>query len=420
MSDTFTILAIFAHPDDEIGVGSTLAHYSAAGVRTVLTCASRGEAATIYCDECATRENLAEVRTRELECACAHLGIAELHWLDWPDGGIQALPRAEAVGQVVAQIRAIRPDVIVTHPENGLYPHPDHLAVWEITRAAFDAAANPDRYPDAGAPWAAARLFTRALPQSFFDAAPEFAQYRVELNGQQLPFFATPDAEIDVVMHVTPWAPQRQAAWDCHRSQHNPDSAFARMPDGLRSAMAENEHFVLAAARAPLPDGTPDGVGDDLLAGLTAELEAPAADPAFLAALRAELAMQRGYLAIYDTYLRQAPEPHLADLLNELVNQGQEVIYLLSRTLRTANVATGDSEADERIAARGRRRRNADAKVRVLLASAKDAVTGIEARVARATDPAQRAIWEELVALAQAQLQAIEAFAENTAMKLRR
>ena len=88
MTTPLTILAIFAHPDDEIGVGSTLAYYGEAGVRTVLVCATRGEVATIFCDDCATRENLAEVRTRELECACGHLGIGELRWLDWPDGGI--------------------------------------------------------------------------------------------------------------------------------------------------------------------------------------------------------------------------------------------------------------------------------------------------------------------------------------------
>ena len=122
----FSCLAIFAHPDDEIGAGATLAYYADAGVRTILICASRGEAATIYCDECATRENLAEVRTRELECACRHLGVAELRWLDWPDGGIRDLLRPEAIGQVVALIRALRPQVILTHPENGLYPHPDH------------------------------------------------------------------------------------------------------------------------------------------------------------------------------------------------------------------------------------------------------------------------------------------------------
>ncbi len=67
MDNSLTILAIFAHPDDEIGAGSTLACYSDRGVRTVLLCATRGEVATIFCDDCATRDNLAEVRTGQIE-----------------------------------------------------------------------------------------------------------------------------------------------------------------------------------------------------------------------------------------------------------------------------------------------------------------------------------------------------------------
>jgi len=425
MSDTFTILAIFAHPEDEIGVGSTLAYYSAAGVRTVLACASRGEAATIYCDECATRENLAEVRTHELECACQQLGITELRWLDWPDGGIQNLPRAAAVAQVVALIRDVRPDVIITHPENGLYPHPDHLAVWEITRAAFDAAAalpedgeeTPGLSEKAGvsAAWAAARLFTRALPQSFFDAAPEFAQYRVQLNGQQLPFIGTPDAEIDVIMRVAAGTPKRQAAWDCHRSQHNPDSAFARMPDGLRIEMAENEHFVLAAARVPLPDPAPDRVGSDLLTGLAgadAGPEEPAADPAALAALRTALSAQRVYLKVCEEYARHSSKPPFAALARDLAQTHQEAIYLLAGALRRAGQVTGEVEADARTAAEGLRQPDLPARIRFLSTGAEWAIAAYQAQAA--VDTGRRAVWEELVTLTGAQLEAIRAFTGGT------
>ena len=57
------------------------------------------------------------------------------------------------------------------------------------------------------------------------------------------------------------------AAWECHRSQHNPKGFSATMPDGMRREMAANEQYVLAAARIPLPEGA----SDDLLAGLAAE-----------------------------------------------------------------------------------------------------------------------------------------------------
>ncbi len=237
----YTILAIFAHPDDEIGAGSTFAHYSDQGVRIVLTCATRGEAATIFCDDCATRETLADVRTQELQCACDLLGIHELRWLDWPDGGIKDLTRRDAVAAVVELIRDVHPTIIVTHPENGLYPHPDHLAVWETVRAAYGAAADEAQYPEAGPAWQTQRLYTRAMPQSLFERAPGLQEFRVELNGELLPFMGTPDDEIDVTMHVGSTVPRRMAAWACHRSQHNPKGLSTVMPDGLREEMAANE-----------------------------------------------------------------------------------------------------------------------------------------------------------------------------------
>ncbi len=413
-SQLLTILAIFAHPDDEIGAGSTLARYSDAGVRTVLACASRGEAATIYCDECATRENLAEVRTHELECACQHLGIRELRWLDWPDSGIQGLPREQAIGQAVALIREIRPDAIITHPENGLYPHPDHLAIWEFVRTAFQAAADPDAFPGAGAPWAAARLFARAIPQSFFDAAPAFAQYRVELRGQQLPFMGTPDDQIDVTMQVAPWVERRMAAWDCHRSQHNPNGAFSQMPDELRRAMAENEHFVLAFARVPLPDG----VHDDLLAGLEPAASEETPSMADAAALEAELRAHRAYLEACQEYAAESAEPHFAALLRGLIEGEQEILYLLARALRRAGKAPGEMPAAASLIARANGAKSVPARVEFLRVTATDTAARCRAHLSRIPQKARGradsgeagALWASLSELADAQCVSIEAF----------
>jgi mycothiol S-conjugate amidase len=401
MEPQLTILAIFAHPDDEIGSGATLARYSDAGHRIVLVCASRGEAATIYCDECATRENLAEVRTRELEAACRHIGIGELRWLDWPDGGIKNLPRAAAVGQIVRLIRELQPDVILTHPETGLYPHPDHLAVWEIVRAAFDASADGDEYPDAGAAWAAARLFTRAISQSFFDAAPAFAQYRVQLNGQQLPFIPTPDDQIDVTMQVEPWVDRRMTAWDSHRSQHNPNGAFTNVPPEVRRTMAANEQFILAAARVPLPEGA----HDDLLAGLERGQPEAVVAADDVAALRAALAFHRAHLQVCDNYAHTVSEPSLAALARDLTDGHQEAIYLLARALRRAGAPAGAVEAERRIVTESWRQADATAKVRWLAAASQQVSARYHAQAA--TGSAEQATWEELTALAQAQTAAI-------------
>jgi mycothiol S-conjugate amidase len=414
MTNPLTILAIFAHPDDEIGVGSTLAYYGEAGVRTVLVCATRGEVATIFCDDCATRENLAEVRTRELECACSHLGIGDLRWLDWPDGGVKDLPRPEAVGVIVRQIREVRPDVILTHPKDGLYPHPDHLAIWELVREAFAAAADPAEYPDAGPVWAPARLFTRAISQSYFEVAPGLKEFRVELNGQLLPFYGTPDDEIDVTMRVEAYVERRLAAWDCHRSQHNPMGFSATMPDGMRREMAANEQYVLAAASIPLPDG----IDDDLLAGLEAGSSADgvAADSAAaaaesLAALRVELISHRSLVDVCLGYQSRSNEPNLTSFVQHLADGEQEIVYLLARALRRAGEPSGTLEADPKLRSRALRYDSTPDRVRYLRTLTEQIVVRCQAQLRRANDPDQKAVWEELTALVLAQARAVAEFA---------
>ncbi len=392
MDNPLTILAIFAHPDDEIGVGSTLAYYSDRGMRTVLICATRGEAATIYCPDCATRETLAQVRTAELECACAHIGIRELRWLDWPDGGVKNLPREQAIGELVRQIRAIRPHVILTHPEHGLYPHPDHLAIWEMVRAAFTLAADADAYPEAGPTWAPARLFTRALPQSIFEAAPGLKEFRVELNGELLPFYGTPDEEIDVIMHVEPWVERRMAAWACHRSQHNPKGFSATMPDGVRREMAAHEHYLLAAARVPLPAG----VTEDLLAGLAAEpAEAHLLADEPLGALSAELAHHRALVEVCEGYAQSQSTPQQRTLYRQLAEGEREVVYRLARAVRQAGAGAGAVAADPALQADGLRRLVAADRVAFLR-------TALEAAAARRRSVAGPA--DDLLALIEAQL----------------
>jgi LmbE family N-acetylglucosaminyl deacetylase len=395
-SEPHTILCVFAHPDDEIGAGSTLAYYDDRGVRSILICASRGEACTIFCDDCATPETIADVRTGELECACAHLGIDELRWLDWPDGAISGLPRDAAVGEIVRHIREVRPDIIITHPEHGLYPHPDHLAIWEMTREAFSAAADPERYPEAGAAWAPARLFVRALPQSMFDAAPALADFRVELNGSQLPFHGTPDDQIDVVMEATAHVPRRMAAWDCHKSQHNPKGFSSVMPDGLRQEMAAREAFVLAAERVPLPDG----VKDDLLAGLDEPSGETEANEEQVKALRQELVAGRTTLALAEYYRKNAIEPVDRQAFKRFIERQQEILQELARALRQAGAGSGKVEADSL----GKVERLEIPKEQRAYLRGEVTRAAERYRALATADPPRRSMWEDLAALSADQL----------------
>src|SRR5579871_572355 len=170
MPDRRCLLAVHAHPDDESSKGAgTIARYHAEGVRTVLVCCTGGEEGDLLnpaMDRPEVRADIGAVRQQELDNAAAIIGYDEVVMLGYRDSGMpeseaNADPRSfarapldEAVGRLVAIIRRVRPQVIVTYPADQQgYPHPDHLRVHEITVPAFEAAGDPDAYPDAGPPW---------------------------------------------------------------------------------------------------------------------------------------------------------------------------------------------------------------------------------------------------------------------------
>lgn len=140
------LLVIFAHPDDEsMGMGATLAKYAAEGVETHLICASRGERGWGGAEEQNPGlEQLGKIRTMELERAVALLGMKSLSFLGYIDGEVDRAHHAEAIGRIVTHIRRIRPQVVVTFPHDGIYGHPDHIAIGQFATAAIVCAADAD------------------------------------------------------------------------------------------------------------------------------------------------------------------------------------------------------------------------------------------------------------------------------------
>ena len=76
-----------------------------------------------------------------------------------PEGCFALVPLDEAAAPLVAAVREFRPHVILTYDENGGYPHPDHIKTHQVAVEAFEAAADPDRYPEAGEPWQPLKLY---------------------------------------------------------------------------------------------------------------------------------------------------------------------------------------------------------------------------------------------------------------------
>src|SRR5688500_16916445 len=85
----FTLMCVFAHPDDEcFAAGGALVQYAAAGHRTILVTTTGGEAGEISSADLASSDNLAEVRQRELRAAAEILHIGKLLSLGFRDSGM--------------------------------------------------------------------------------------------------------------------------------------------------------------------------------------------------------------------------------------------------------------------------------------------------------------------------------------------
>jgi LmbE family N-acetylglucosaminyl deacetylase len=143
-----TVLAVFAHPDDEsLACGGTLARLAAEGCHVVLICASHGERG----GETGPVRNdaLGLTRAQEVLGAAAALGVQEVILLDHPDGDLRWSRVAEFHADLVSAISRYSPAAVITFGEDGLYWHLDHVGVYERTTtavASLGAAAPPLYY----------------------------------------------------------------------------------------------------------------------------------------------------------------------------------------------------------------------------------------------------------------------------------
>ena len=287
MAEPLTIMIVHAHPDDEaIGTGGILARYSAEGIRTVLVTATLGEEGEIVVPELNTpeiRARLAEVRLDELRRAVAILGVSDLEILGYRDSGMAGSDSNshpdcfnmadpdEAAGRLVRLVRAYRPQVLVSYHEFGGYGHPDHIACHKATVAAFDAAGDPARYPEAGPPWAPLKLYYTNSPRRQLQRAWEAMKARglptpLEDPNFDITRFTVPDDVITTVVEISPYMQQKFEALLVHRTQIAPDGRFMAIPEDIRREIFGKEYFTRVAARVAIPQN--GEYEDDLFAGV--------------------------------------------------------------------------------------------------------------------------------------------------------
>jgi N-acetyl-1-D-myo-inositol-2-amino-2-deoxy-alpha-D-glucopyranoside deacetylase len=282
-----TLMIVHAHPDDEvIGTGGTFVLYRERGVRTILVTATLGDEGEIVDPKLNTPENKANLpalRREELARAVEILRIGRLELLGYRDSGMAGMASNqhpdsfnmadpdEAAARLVRLVRAHRPHVLVSYNANGGYGHPDHIACHKATLAAWEAAGDPQRYPEAGPPWTPLKLYETAAPRERWQRMFELMRshgFPTPLDRPDFPLelFTVPEAQVTTSIDVGAYLEHKRAALRVHRTQIAADGPFLSMPDELVRELNDREFFTLVAARVPLLPR--EGLEDDLFAGI--------------------------------------------------------------------------------------------------------------------------------------------------------
>ena len=250
--ESLSVLAIFAHPDDEgFGCGGTLAALVAEGHHVTLICATNGDVGEISDPALATPENLWQVRQGELREAMGVTGIKDVRFLNYRDSGMAGwednnhpsslfqAPEDKVVEQVAAVLREVRPDIVITHDPTGGYGHPDHVTISQRTLAAVELCRQ-EVDPS---------LYYVCFPRSFFqrmwnkmmemDLRPPFSADDTEALG-------TPDDEVTTVLNVGQYVAVKKESLERHRTQIEKDGPFAKLPREFMDEIMSSEFFQLA------------------------------------------------------------------------------------------------------------------------------------------------------------------------------
>lgn len=190
-------LVVTAHPDDaEFGAAGTIARWVDEGWTVTYCVCTYGDAGGF--DPSVPRAEIGGIRRFEQIAAARELGVEDVRFLGYPDGGLEPTP--ELVRDIVRVIRDVRPGrAIIQSPERDwkyiARSHPDHLAAGEASiRAIYPFARNPFAFPEL---LAEEGLDAWTVPETWVMGGPE------------------PDRFVD----VTDYFERKLAALDRHESQ---------------------------------------------------------------------------------------------------------------------------------------------------------------------------------------------------------
>lgn len=288
------LLLVHAHPDDEtIGTGATMARYAAEGAQVSLVTCTLGEEGEVLVPELAhlassAEDGLGQHRIGELAAAMEALRVSDHRWLGgpgrWRDSGMMGTESnthpgcfwqadtEQATRELVAVIREVRPQVVISYDADGGYGHPDHIQAHRITVAAFEAAADPAYAPELGEPWQAAKLYWTAIPTSVLWAGVQVMaeQGHTLFEGveriEDLPM-GVPDEQVSTEIDARNHLAAKIAAMRAYPTQIAVDGPFFALSNNIGQQAFGIEHYILARGRPGPADG-PNGRESDLFAGI--------------------------------------------------------------------------------------------------------------------------------------------------------
>lgn len=222
-------MAVLAHPDDEsLGCGGTLAKYAAEGVEVSLVTATRGQSGRFkgHRDppEHPGKAALARLRAEELRAAATALQVRDLVLFDYEDRDLDRAEPRRAIRRIAAELRRLRPQVVITFPPDGAYGHPDHIAISQFTTAAVVAAADPAFQVDAEgpphAPHVVEKLYFMAWPEAIWRLYQHaFHEIVTRVDDGDRRVVAWPEWSITTEIDARAYAGTVWRAVRCHASQ---------------------------------------------------------------------------------------------------------------------------------------------------------------------------------------------------------
>ncbi|MEU4299229.1 N-acetyl-1-D-myo-inositol-2-amino-2-deoxy-alpha-D-glucopyranoside deacetylase [Kitasatospora aureofaciens] len=289
------LLLVHAHPDDEsIGNGATMARYAAEGAWVTLVTCTLGEGGEVIQPELAhltadRDDTLGAHRIGELTEAMRALGVTDFRFLGGPgryrDSGMMGAPDNDAPGcfwqadvdeaadHLVAVVREVRPQVLVTYDENGGYGHPDHIQAHRVAMRAYELAADPAHRPELGAPWRIAKVYWNRMPRSVLDAGLAATAAEAAFPGTAQPADVpgvVADEVVTTVLDGTAHAGRKAAAMAAHATQITVNGSSFALSNHLGQPLFATEYYQLVHGQAG--PGRPER---DLFAGLDTTAPTP-------------------------------------------------------------------------------------------------------------------------------------------------